>query len=75
MTIIMQVDNVETKKNYIHGQSASTRAKTILQRFEADKKDAMERYNFVRDRMIVLGLSKDDTVLRKLEALYSLHLG
>lgn len=64
----MQVDNVETKKNYIHGQSASTRAKTILQHFEADKKDAMERYNFVRDRMIVLGLSKDDTVLRKLEA-------
>lgn len=66
--IIMQVDNVETKKNFIHGQNASTRAKTILQRFERDKKDAMERYNFVRDRLIVLGLSPDDTVLRKLEA-------
>lgn len=65
--IIIQVDNVETKKNYIHGQGASTRAKTILQRFEADKRDAMERYNFVRSRLLVLGLSKNDTVLRKLE--------
>ncbi|KAF9014451.1 hypothetical protein BDZ89DRAFT_449305 [Hymenopellis radicata] len=66
--IILQVENLRAKKEHLHGQGATTRAHRIIQRFEREKKEAMIRYNFVRARLLRLGLPEDDTVLRHLEA-------
>ncbi len=66
--IIGQSYNTRIIRTEFHGQRMRTCAHEFVSHFQLDKVDCMHRYNFVRKRLITLGMSPTDLNLHKLTA-------
>ncbi|KAK0437472.1 hypothetical protein EV421DRAFT_1907212 [Armillaria borealis] len=64
--IIGQSYNTRIVHTEFHGQNMHTRAHAFVTRFQLDKMDTMHRYNFIRRRLITLGMSPTDADLQEL---------
>jgi len=62
-TIIARQDKIK----HARGQSANTRATVRIKSVEFERDFAIAEYNAIRDMLISLGLSSDDSIYRRLE--------
>ncbi|KAF8999741.1 hypothetical protein BDZ89DRAFT_1147542 [Hymenopellis radicata] len=65
--VLIHKQAVDDKSTNITGQSALTRAKRIVIRLQLEKQDARALYNYVRGRLLRLGLNPDDLSLQPLK--------